>query len=146
MDMNSMTPDKYRILGAGKLMAYCEDTITAEPPCHAERISELYDSFTRTGYKKSGETPLEKLHDDFPDICENELDELTAYFKQADDYISRVCSAYAMIYPYPVGSANTAEEREDMGRAVTACRQRYPWLTKEYIEMYLKGVVAMCIR
>lgn len=141
MDLNDQ-----KILAEGKLTAYCDDTTISEPPSHAECIFELFSSFMHTGDSRSGETPLEKLHNDFPNIAENELAELIAYFKQADDYCSSVCCAYAMKYPYPVSAQKTEEEQEDTGRVIKACRQRYNWLTQEYIVAYLVGIVAMCIR
>ena len=147
MDPNDLTTEENKKLADEKLTAYCSDTIISEPPSHADCISGLFDSFTHTGFGKSRETHLEKLQNDFPNIDENELKDLIVYFKQVTDYCDSVCSAYASKYPYPlVGSGNTQEERKDIGRVVKACRQKYPWLKQEYIEMHLKGVVAMCIR
>ena len=147
MNLNNLTAEEKKIFADGQLHAYCNDEIILEPPSHAECIFELFDSFKHTGNSRSGETPLEKLHNDFLDIDENELVDLIAYFKQVDYYCSLVCCAYAMKYPYPLHVGNeSTEEREDIDRVISACRQRYPWLTQEYIEMYLVGAVYMCIR
>lgn len=146
MNLSNLTKEEKKILATGKLLAYCDDTITIEPPCYAEMIFDLFNSFWYTGYSRNGETPLEKLQNDFPNIGENELIDLIDYFKHVEDYCSRVCCAYAMKYPYPVVSKKNKEEREDFGRVVKACRKRYPWLKEEWIGSYLYGVVAMCIR
>ena len=145
MDLNQLTKEEEKILATGKLLAYCNDRIIIEPPCHAEIILDLF-SFNHTGNSRNGETPLEKLQNDFPNIEENELLDLIAYFKQVKDYCDLVCCAYAQKYPYPVCSKKTNEEQEDVGQVVKACRQRYPWLEQEYIESYLISVVYMCIR
>ncbi|MBE5872012.1 MAG: hypothetical protein E7294_12265 [Lachnospiraceae bacterium] len=146
MDLNNLTNEEEKILATGKLLAYCDDRIIIEPPCHAEIILDLFTSFNHTGNSRNRETPLEKLQNDFPNIVENELLDLISYFKQVKDYCNLVCCAYAQKYPYPVGSKKSNEEQEDVGQVVKACRQRYPWLEQEYIESYLKGVVYMCIR
>lgn len=147
MSLNELTTEEKKILAAGELLAYYNDTMVAEPPSHRECIFELFCSFRYTGSCRSGETPTEKLHGDFPDIVENELTELIEYFKQAEYYCNNVCCAYSMKYPYyPVDMGKTEEEREDIAMVVKACRQRYPWLEEEYIKKYLKGVIAMSIR
>ncbi len=146
MNLNKLTNEEEKILATGKLLAYCNDRIIIEPPCHAEIIPDLFNSFNHTGHSRNGETPLEKLQNDFPNISENDLLDLIAYFKQVKDYCDLVCSAYAQKYPYPVCSKKTNEEQEDVGQVVRACRQRYPWLEQEYIEAYLISVVYMCIR
>lgn len=146
MNLNRLTNEEEKILATGKLLAYCEDRIIIEPPCHAEIILDIFTSFNQTEYSRNGETPLEKLQNDFPNIGENELLELIEYFKQVKHYLDLVCCAYAQKYPYPVCSKKSNEEQEDVEKVVKACRQRYPWLEQEYIESYLIGAVYMCIR
>lgn len=146
MNLNRLTNEENKILATGKLLAYCDDRIIIEPPCHAEIILDFFTSFNQTEYSRNGETPLEKLQNDFPNIGENELLDLIEYFKQVKDYLDLVCCAYAQKYPYPVCSKKSNEEQEDVEKVVKACRQRYPWLEQEYIESYLIGVVYMCIR
>lgn len=146
MDLDKLTNEEEKILATGKLLAYCDDRIIIEPPCYAEIILDLFASFNHTGNSRNGETPLEKLQNDFPNIAEKELLDLIAYFKQVKEYCALVCCAYAQKYPYPVCSKKSNEEQEDVEKVVKACRQRYPWLEQKYIESYLIGVVYMCIR
>ena len=145
MELKKLTSDDRKILATGKLLAYCDDKIIIEPPCHAESIFNMFYSFMHTGFSKNGETPLEKLQSEFPNIGENELMELIKYFKQVEYYCDLVCCAFAGIYPYVVIPKND-EAREDIERVVHACSQRYPWLKPEYIKDYLVGVTAMCNR
>lgn len=146
MNLNNLTKEEEKILATGKLLAYCNDSIIIEPPCHAEIVLDLFASFNHTGNSRNGETPLEKLQNDFPNIGEKELLDLIAYFKQVKAYCALVCCAYAQKYPYPVSSKKSNEEQEDVERVIEACRQRYPWLEQDYIESYLISVVYMCIR
>jgi hypothetical protein len=146
MNLNKLNNEEVKILATGKLLAYCDDSITIEPPCHAEIILDLFNSFNHTGNSRNGETPLEKLQNDFPNIGETELLDLIEYFKQVKNYCDLVCCAYAQKHPYPVSSKKNDEEQEVFGQVVKACRQRYPWLEKEYIESNLISVVYMCIR
>ena len=66
MNLNKLTNEEEKILATGKLLAYCNDRIIIEPPCHVEIILDLFTSFNRAGNSRNGETPLEKLQNDFP--------------------------------------------------------------------------------
>lgn len=66
MDLDKLTNEEEKILATGKLLAYCDDRIIIEPPCYAEIIFDLFTSFNNTGNSRNGETPLEKLQNDFP--------------------------------------------------------------------------------
>ena len=58
MELNKLTSDDRKILATGKLLAYCDDKIIIEPPCHAESIFNMFYSFMHTGFSKNGETTL----------------------------------------------------------------------------------------
>lgn len=112
MDLDKLTNEEEKILATGKLLAYCDDRIIIEPPCYAEIILDLFASFNNTGNNRNGETPLEKLQNDFPNIGENELLDLMVYFKQVKEYCALVCCAYAQKYPYPVCSKNPTKNKK----------------------------------
>lgn len=140
-----MTQEEMKIFASGKLAAFCDDNAVIEPPCHADKIYNIFYSYMHTGFSRNKETPLEKLRNDFPDIADEELLELIGYFKQAKDYFENVCCAYASKYQY-VGIIITDETKEDIERVITACTKRYPWIKPEFIKDFLHGVVAMCNR
>ena len=112
MNLNRLTNEEEKILATGKLLAYCGDRIIIEPPCHAEKILDFFTSFNQTKYSRNGETPLEKLQNDFPNIGENELLDLIEYFKQVKHYLDLVCCAYAQKYPYPVSRKNPTKNKK----------------------------------
>ena len=114
MNFNKLTNEEVKILATGKLLAYCDDSIIIEPPCHAEIILDLFNSFNQNS--RNGETQLEKLQNDFPNIGENELLDLIEYFKQVKNYCDLVCCAYAQKYPYPVSSKKTTKNKKILNK------------------------------
>ena len=137
--------EKFRLISKGRLMAYLDDSVVLEPPCYADKMYEIFDSYVHTGYSKNKETPVEKLKNDFPYIDQEDLLKLIDYLKMARDYCISVCCAFAGIYD-SVGVPTSEEAQKDKELVIKACLKRYPWLKSNYVEGLLPGVCAMCNR
>lgn len=148
-EKNIMSLDAQRALhalhGRERLKSYESNEEVIDPPCYKDNIYEIYDSYKHTGYRKSPETPFEKLHGDFPLISEDDLNLLIQYLKEADDYCENVCCEFAMIYD-TLGIPKTAEAETDKNRVVKICMTRYPWMKEERITNMLSGICWLCNR
>ncbi len=140
-----MTEEEQKIFSYGQLSAFCNDNAVIEPPCHKDNIVALFESYERTGYSKNWEKPIERLRKDFPLIPDNELEMLVEYFDKAVHYCETVCCSLAGIYPIISGRPE-GKEKEDVKRAVTACKRRYPWMDNKYLEHVAWYTVRMCNR